>query len=205
METLAADKLLLFIGFVIPGFIGLKIYSLLYPSIRKNSGDQLIDAIAYSCLNYALLAYPIFLIETSSIKSTQPSLYLLFLILAIFVAPVLWILVLRKIRMFDWVQNFAPHPIGKPWDYVFGQRCCYWIIATLKNGKKIAGKYSGKSFTTSAPDPEQIYLEETWLLNADGGFERPCNETAGVLILSTEIETIELFNLERNSTNDSQK
>ncbi|HBZ5598803.1 TPA: hypothetical protein OOF66_002534 [Morganella morganii] len=64
----------------------------------------------------------------------------------------------------------------------------------MKDGSVIAGRYAEKSFASSAPAPEQIYLEETWILNEKGGFERAKKQTAGVIILSSEISHIELRN-----------
>ena len=87
-----------------------------------------------------------------------------------------------------------PHPTLKPWDFVFAQQKPYWIKVTLKNGTTIAGLYADKSFASSTPAQEQIYLEQTWVLNANGGFERAKNDTAGVIILSNEISHIELRN-----------
>jgi hypothetical protein len=42
----------------------------------------------------------------------------------------------------------------------------------LKDGNKIAGTYGENSFTSSYPSEEQIFLEETWVLNKEGRFER---------------------------------
>ena len=98
------------------------------------------------------------------------------------------------IRTRDFFQRNAPHPTAKPWDYVFAQRKSYWVKVTLKDGTVIAGRYGDKSFASSAPAPEQIYLEQTWVLNNNGGFERAKNDTAGVLILSSEISYVELRN-----------
>ena len=98
---------------------------------------------------------------------------------------------LRKSKLF---QKNAPHPTHKPWDYVFSQtNKSYWVKVTLKNGTILAGKYSENSFTSSSPAEEQIYLEETWLLNEKGGFDRPKKQTAGIIILSAEISYIELL------------
>ena len=97
--------------------------------------------------------------------------------------------------MSNWFQSNAPHPIQKPWDFVFAQRKCYWVIVTLKNEKKIGGLFSSNSFASSTPAPEQIYLEKAWELNDDDRFEKEHVETAGVIILSSEIVTVELFNL----------
>jgi hypothetical protein len=79
---------------------------------------------------------------------------------------------------------------------VFGQRKRYWVIVTLKDGEKIAGRYDTKSFASSTPSPEQIYLEEAWNLNVDGGFERRREESAGILVISSEIRSVEFFILD---------
>ncbi len=72
--------------------------------------------------------------------------------------------------------------------------CSSPTVITLKDGSIIAGRYAEKSFASSAPASEQIYLEETWVLNDNGGFERAKNNTAGVIILSDEISHVELRN-----------
>lgn len=63
---------------------------------------------------------------------------------------------------------------------------------TLKNEKEIGGVYSEKSFVSSSPAAEQIYIEEVWLLNDDRGFDRPIEQSSGVIILGDEISTVEL-------------
>ncbi|WP_409525157.1 DUF6338 family protein [Nitrincola sp. MINF-07-Sa-05] len=187
------DKLLLFIAFVIPGFISIKVYELIVPSVTRGSSKQLIDAIAYSCINYALLIWPILEIEASSIRLSHPTAYKLFYLLVLFVFPVIWVVLWRWARGLELIQRNLPHPTGKPWDYVFSQRQWYWVVVTLKDGRKVAGKYGRNSFSSSSPAPEQIYLEETWVINEDGGFDRPRVSTAGTIILADQIATLELF------------
>lgn len=193
MSIWELDKLYLFIAFVIPGFIGLKAYEIIVPGNAKDSSKQLIDAIAFSCLNYALLLWPILWVENSNLKKEHINIYALFYLFVLFMAPILWGLLWKKIRTTEMFQKNAPHPTLKPWDYVFGKRQAYWVIVNLKNGTKIAGKYDSNSFVSSAPAEEQLYLEEHWVLNEDGGFERPRETTEGVIILSDEILYVELF------------
>lgn len=186
-------KLILFIAFVVPGFIAIKAYELLSPSKHIDSSKQIIDAVAYSCLNYALLLWPIFLVESGTTRGESPNLYILFYVFVLFIAPIIWVLIWKYLRQWECIQRIVPHPTQKPWDFVFAQRYCYWIIVTLKSGKKVAGMYGTSSFASSAPSAEQIFLEEEWLLNDDGGFDRPVEQSSGVIILSTEIETVEIF------------
>lgn len=194
-DVWSSDKLLLFIGFVIPGFISLKTYEMIFPGAPRESSKQLVDAVAYSCINYALLFLPIYAVETNDVKHSWPTLYLLFYATVLLVAPVAWVLVLGKLRQTQFFQSSLPHPTGKPWDFVFGQRRSHWVIVTLRDKTRIAGKYASGSFASSAPDPEQIYMEEAWVLNQDGGFDRPRTDSDGIMVLATDIVSIEFFKL----------
>lgn len=193
MDIWETSKLVLFIAFVVPGFVSLKVYELLLPRAPRDASQQVVDAVAYSSINYALLIGPIYLVETSKVEQSHPMLYTLFYVFVMLLAPVLWACVLRFLRSTDVLQFFFPHPTAKPWDYVFSQRRRYWVLVTLKDGKQVAGRYDTKSFASSAPSPEQLYLEQAWVLNSDGGFERPRADSEGILVLTPEIATVELF------------
>ena len=193
MDIWDENKILIFIAFVVPGFIAIKFYELLYPSRFADSSKQIIDAISFSCLNYAFLIFPIYLVESHGISYSNPVLYAFFWTFVLFVAPVLWVIGFKALRHCEWVQKFIPHPVQKPWDFVFSQRRCYWVVVTLKNDQRIAGKYGQNSFASSAPHAEQIYLEEEWLLNVDGGFDRPTDQSAGIIIVSSEILSVAFY------------
>lgn len=193
MNIWEADKFILFFAFVIPGFISIKAYDLFFPSEPKDSSKQLIDSIAYSSINYALLFSPIIWVESSQLKNLCPFVYYLFYVLVLFVAPIIWVWIWKKTRESQRFQKNMPHPTQKPWDYVFGQRKPYWVIAKLKDGTEVAGRYGQNSFASSAPAEEQIYLEEAWFLNEDKGFDRPKNQTSGIILLSSELVCLEFF------------
>lgn len=195
MDIWEANKLTLFIAFVIPGFVSLKTYEILFLSTPKSTTNQIIDAIAYSCLNYAILSPAIYYAYLQKIGSSHPIWFGLFCIISLFLAPMAWVCILREIRQSNQLKQWLPHPTERAWDFVFGNRIPYWLVITMKNGKRIGGKYGYKSFSTSGASKEQIYLEESWEINADGGFDHPKETTAGILIISNEIESIELFQL----------
>ena len=192
MSIWEIDKLALFIAFVIPGFIGLKAYELLNPGIYKESSKQVIDAIAYSCINYAALFWPIIVVEGSELRVDLPYGYWGFYFFVLFCSPVLGAFLWLRLRKTHFVLKALSHPTLKPWDYVFSKREPYWAKVTLKDGTQIGGRYSENSFTSSSPAEEQIYLEETWIVNDKGGLERKKNQSAGVVIVS-EIAYIELM------------
>lgn len=189
MQIWEIDKLVLFLVFVIPGFVSIKFYQLLIPGQRPAT-DQLVDAIAYSCINYALIGLPVI----SFVKPNQNIIiHYIFSLFTLFFAPIIWVFVWKIFRTRRIISKAIPHPILKPWDYIFSQRKKYWVKVILKDQTCIAGKYAENSFTSSAPAPEQIYLEESWIINEKGGFERAKNNSKGVLILSNEISYIELI------------
>ena len=198
MDIWETDKLIIFLLFVIPGFISLKTYELFIPNEQKDSSKQIIDAVAYSCMNYAILLMPIIYIESNSIKDTSPMLYYIFYLVVFFIAPIIWMIIWTWLRTKDMFQKLAPHPIIKPWDYVFSKRKSYWIKITLINGTVVGGKYSNNSFASNSPAKQQIYLEESWIINDNGGFDRIKNDTEGIMIMENRISYIEFRKFKRN-------
>jgi len=191
MNIWEVDKLQIFIMFVIPGFITLKTYELLYPSQIKDSSKQLIDAVTYSCINYALLYWLIVKVESSELKAIHPGLYVAFYMFVLLVFPIIIAFIWKSLRESERFKKNIHHPTQKPWDYFFAKKKCSWVKVTLKNGDVIAGYYGTNSFASSAPADEQIYLEKKWILTEKGGFEREVNRSDGVIILTSEISHIE--------------
>jgi len=192
MDIWEKSKLLIFIIFVIPGFLSMKLYSILHPNVMIDTTKTIVEVVTYSCINYAIWFFPIYYIETTSFF-VSPFSYSIFYLCVLFLSPILLTSFLVWMRTWKWLGKYLPHPTGRAWDYYFGLRKHAWIIVTLKSGKKIGGKYSYESFSSSAPNPEHLYIEENWVINDDGGLERPRNDTMGILILSSEIESIEFF------------
>ncbi len=193
MNIWEADKLIIFIGFVIPGFISIKIYELLNPSVTRDTSKQIIDAVAYSSINYALLFLPIIYVEKNDVIKDYPAVYGLFYLFVLFVCPIVMASLWSNIRKSNYIQKNLPHPTLKPWDYVFSKRKPHWIKVTLKDGSKIAGVFAENSFASSSPAEEQLYLEETWVINEDGGLERPKEQSEGIIVMASEIAYIELM------------
>ncbi len=202
MDIWSLDKLALFIAFVIPGFITMKVYGLLAATGHRDSSQQLIDAVAYSCLNYAVLAFPILALESSNAKEVAPYWYFGAWAVFLLVVPVALACAFWKLRATDFIQRTLPHPVGKPWDYFFSQRRQLWAVVTLKDGRKVGGLFGSKSFASSHPYSPELYLEDAWLVNAEDGLERIRTATAGILIAGSEISTIEFFNPEGSDGNE---
>ena len=194
VNLLASNNLVLFFAFVIPGFISMKTYGLFFPHQFSDVKHQLFNAVAYSCIYYALFIIPILWFESSSFRESTP-VTSLFYIMILLVVPVVWVFLWIKFRVSKVSQNFFPYPIAKPWDYIFKQQDPFWVIIELKDGTKVGGLYSENSFSSNAPAEEQIYLEETWKLNENGGFDKKKQSTKGIIVSASEMKHIEFFEL----------
>ena len=192
MNIWELDKLMLFFLFFIPGFISLKVYDSIMPSPRRDFAKAIVEAVAYSCLNYGFFSWVIYFALKNLLTDSPLSFYML-VVLILFIAPVLWPILFS--RMYSWkvISNFIIHPIQKPWDYVFMRRVPYWVIVHLKDGRMVGGRYDEDSFTSSYPEKEQIYLEEVWELDPRGSFIRKTDRSKGIIIIGDEIEAIEFF------------
>lgn len=204
MDILDKGKLFLFVLFIMPGFISMRVYRLFHPAPDNDTSKILIDVVSYSCINYALLLVPIYLVETNNIFNTHPFLYYVFYLFVLIIIPVLLPILLLKVRQNPIIRQKLPHPMARAWDYFFSTNQCCWVLVTLKNGKKYGGLYSYNSFATSRPEPEQLYLEQHWALDENGDLDHELTDTLGILILTNEIESVEFIKLNVLTTNKSE-
>jgi len=195
MELLEKGKLILFVIFIMPGFISMKIYKIFYPSSDIETSKVIIDIVSYSCINYALLLIPIYWMEKENIFNSHPVLYYLFYVFVLIIVPVFLPVSLRFLRHAHFIRKYLPHPDNRPWDHFFSNNPTCWVLVTLKNGKKYGGRYGFSSFASGSPEPEQLYLEEHWALDDNGDFDHQLKDTLGILILTNEIESVEFIKL----------
>lgn len=204
MDILEKGKLFLFVLFIMPGFISMRVYRLFHPAPDNDTSKILIDVVSYSCINYSFLLIPIYLVEINGIFLSHPFLYYLFYFLVLIIIPVLLPILLLKARQSPRIRQKLPHPMARAWDYFFSTNQCCWVLVTLKNGKKYGGLYSYNSFATSRPEPEQLYLEKHWALDEEGDFDHELTDTLGILILTNEIESVEFIKLKEPTTSNSE-
>jgi hypothetical protein len=192
MNIWTSDKLIIFILFIVPGFISLKIYRLLVPGEINKLSDIIIEAIAYSCLNYALFSWLIFLDIHFKIYQNFLWLHLFIIFFLLFISPIIISFIFWLIRYNLKKTIFFHHPIPKPWDYVFSKKEPYWIIIELNDGQRIGGVYEENSFASSYPNDEQIYLEQYWKIDGSK-FIQPIHRTKGIMLSRENIKKVEFY------------
>lgn len=195
MDIFSLDKLYLAILFLIPGFVCMKIYAAYMSGPPVDASRSIVDALTWSCLIYAICSPAIVLIQTYQISETYPKSYAGFWFLLLFAVPTGFALAWAHIRKQPCFLKLLPHPTGKAWDYVFGQRESFYVIITTRSGKRIGGTYGGKSFTSSGNNEEQIFIEEVWDVDDAQGFMGKHVRSRGMLISNSQIESIEFIGL----------
>lgn len=190
MDIWTADKLWIFLIFVLPGFVSLKVWDLLVPGERRGIDDALIDVVAYSTLNFAALFWLISPLLDGTLAVIPDGLAIFLIFVAV---PVAWPIFWKWLRTRSWIARFTVHPLARPWDYVFSKREPAWIIVHLKNGAAVGGRYGEHSFASSWPAAEQLYLEELWQIDDRGRFLAPVLQSKGAIILRDEILAVQFF------------
>ncbi|MGE5342569.1 MAG: DUF6338 family protein [Candidatus Omnitrophota bacterium] len=193
MDIWSEGKLILFIAFVIPGFISIKVYEMLYPGEFKDVGHYLLNAVTYSCLNYALLSPVLILIDINELYDNHPIEFGLMALSLLFIFPILWVIILGWLRSRKLFKSKLKLPDPTAWDYIFRKRESYWIIIHLSDGNKIGGIYDSQSYTSGYPEEEQIYLEEVWELGENDEFLNAKERSKGILVSMKDIKAIEFL------------
>ncbi len=193
MIELTIDKILLLVMFFIPGFIYLKSYRLFVAENKTDFSKDWFEALGISIINFIIFSFPIYLITNGNFLQNHPFLYFLIFGLIVLIAPIFWAWSFFKISNKKWFSKFLIHPTKSAWDSFFSNKESYYVIVNLKNGRKIAGKYGLNSYSSVFPHSNEIYLEEEWELNKNGGFKKIVKQSSGILITENEISTIEFY------------
>lgn len=201
MELFQVDKLILFILFFIPGFISIKVWRLLKPADIVEPLTNILEAISYSCVNYAIL-FPllIFLLndltEFSWVKGVL-------MIIVLFICPIIWPILYSWFVDSSFLQGRIKHPIPKAWDYFFSRGEVFFALVHLNDGDMIAGYFGSKSFASSYPAEDDVYFEKVWNINEKGVFlERSIEGTKGFLVNKSAINYMEFFGVIKEDVNN---
>lgn len=193
MMNLTMPDIYMFMLFVVPGFVSVKVYGMLIASARRGWQETLLDAISYSCVNFALVSWPLHLATQSSLASNSPGLYYALLALFFILLPACWPFVgnwLRDRRLFRGAL-LAPDPTA--WDQLFRtSKKAMWVVAYMKDGTRLAGIYGEGSGASSYPEPQDIYLQKRFAVGDDGRLQ-PVPRSRGVWLSKDSFDFLEFF------------
>jgi hypothetical protein len=179
----------LFVALVLPGFVSMRVYAMIHPVDHTPLKDSLLEAIALGILNAAVLWWAIALLLTSTNFWTQ---YVLILLIFV-IAPAIWPFAI------DFAMKMASRtglilPRAKTaWDNYFLRRERCWIIAHLKDGRRIGGYFGDQSYATLHPQSGHLYIEQLWEIDQDTGeFGDAVLASRGLLLRPEDYHFVEL-------------
>lgn len=77
MNPFDSETLRLILLFFVPGFISMKVYDLYVPSERRDFSKSLLEAVSFSCVNFALTYWAIVAIHLDGFPLKNPICYYL--------------------------------------------------------------------------------------------------------------------------------
>lgn len=186
-------SILRLLALLLPGFISIRVYSLIHPSDQKPLKDVILDAVAYSVLNAALLWWFVqdFLAGSNYLLSSWS------VIIVFVVAPAIWPFLLNRLLsiLANWDVVLYRHRSG--WDDFFSRRHPCWLRVHLSDGTLIAGYFGKKSYATLYPQSGHLYIEELWEIDESTGEIRGTEPiSSGIILKPSDYRFVEIAKLE---------
>lgn len=210
-EILTPEALALFLYFVVPGLVLVKVYDLIVPTNRREASAAFLDSLAYSFMILAVGFWPYLLLVNARDSMTELVFYLLLFgltIVIVFVVPVALAIFYYRSRSKGFLQGKAPDPTPAPWDWFFSGKgppasldpgtkkpVCY-VRFRFKEGDSMGGYFGQYSLASSYPVTQQVYVEEAWRLDVNGAFIEPVESTVGAVVNLEECELVEFLAVE---------
>ncbi|GAA3819399.1 hypothetical protein CSO01_05400 [Cellulomonas soli] len=68
------------------------------------------------------------------------------------------------------------------WDWAFKQGEAGWVRVRLDDGLWLGGFYGWRSYASSYPYPQEVFVEQGWVIDVDGTFTDVCHAPNGMVI-----------------------
>lgn len=180
LELLDFDRVNEIVILIVPGFVSLRVWTLINPTARLTLSHYVLDVVVYSVLNFAALSWLIVIVEASALLIRVVT-----WVVVLVIAPAAWPLLLRALLQRKFLRRRIVHPIPLAWDHFFGKGRHCFVLVHLKNGNLIGGLYSQDSFASSYPERQEVYLSEVWRVDGRGRFQSRVEATRGCLSVTT--------------------
>lgn len=203
---LTPEALALFLYFVVPGLVLVKVYDLIVPSNRREATAAFLDSLAYSFMILAVGFWPYLLLLNLRDSMSGGLFYFLLFILTVvivFVVPITLAVLYYRSRTKGFLEGKVPDPTPTPWDWFFSGKgpaasldpgtkkpVCYMRFR-FKEGDSMGGYFGQYSLASSHPRAQQVFIEEAWRLNDDGTFGERVVSTVGAVVNLADCELVE--------------
>lgn len=181
--------------FVLPGFLMSRIIDISNPAHKEGYGIYILRCLLLSLVNCACSSWVFGIVF--KLKEIRVLYWLSLLGAELFVSSSI-ALVISVLKQKQIIQKFFRRIGLNPcfstptaWDYALSKPESRFVAVTLMDGNQIYGFYSGNSYSSSAFDGRDLFLEKTYTLKDDKWCLLPHSE--GILISNNQICTIEFM------------
>jgi hypothetical protein len=195
------DTVFFTLAFVVPGFVIQSTYSVFVPHKSEEVQRSFLRFIYFSCLNYSVWSWLIYLIIKTDFSKIHPIRTALIWSIIDFFSPVMLGVIIGYFsnkelmrKLFQRMGLNPIHVIPTAWDFKFSKiKKPNWVLVTLKDGGMVAGLFWSNSFASSDKGERDIYIEKIYKISDEGPWE-PVSNNEGILILGDQIRHIEFWN-----------
>lgn len=191
------DVIFYTLAFLVPGFIFYGVRHTAVPRRPETVEFALLRFLAFSCFNYALWAWLVYLVVKWGFFTEHPVISAAAWFLIIFVSPIGLGLASARVTQRGTQTKILRrlglrpiNPIPTAWDYIFATSEPLWVLVTLQDGSTLAGYWGPNSFASDDPKERDIYVEDIYRVPDSGTWQRVENN-AGAWIRGSEIRYVE--------------
>jgi vacuolar-type H+-ATPase subunit I/STV1 len=181
----------LFAAFVVPGAVSLQVYRLKVSTRDQTLRENLIEAIVFSVVNFAILYWLIVYAVSPRALNERPIESYVIIMFAFFVAPSIWpFLLVVILTLMERLRLIQPRA-NTGWDHYFNNlRRGSYVVVHLHDGSYIGGKFGQASYASGYPDSGHLFLEELWEIGPEGNFTGEVLEGQGVILRPTDYKYV---------------
>ena len=200
-DTLEALGILVL--FFIPGFVATQVYVRNDPTADASHPKYLLSVAVWSAIVHVVV-FP-WTADVLTIRDQllqRADVFVRWFVIFLLITPALLgmvVGVLVRTRIVGWVLRLVGMSIDDSmptaWDYAFrpGRPGAYVRVYLRGVDVPLAGKLGKKSLAGVSPEGHDLFLEESWDLDADAWFDRASPSTAGLWIAGDQIAFVEIF------------
>lgn len=193
MQQLLAPEFILFLAFIVPGFLSMRVYGLLLPGDEPSLKENVLEAFAFGILNFVVMYWAISLLLDQEFTPRSRLVNYLLVVLTFLIAPMTWPVIVKIIlrKLAEW--NVVLYGYRNAWDDFFLRREPCWIIVHLKDGRRLGGWYGDNSYAGLYPNSGHLSVEQLWRLDEQNKFVEPVPQSRGIILRPDDYHFVELF------------